>query len=161
MSENQITDDELREIEQEHIASDKQADIEDQLTLSKAEDLGVFNINVNTLIFQLATLSNKDLLANFKKIFTNLHDYVPRNLVEKSHILEVGRIFKEEFVSRITRYGNTSLVEFTLLMKDLMKADKVLGDTFYTRYLLRFYSVSLREMQNRGMDKILMKKEVL
>ena len=152
---------ELRIIEKEHIASDAQADIEDQDLLRKAEDLGVFHLNLNTLTFQLTTLSNKDLLDNFKKIFTNLHDYKPSNEVEKTHIFEVGRIFKEEFVSRITHYGNASLIEFTLLMKELMKEDKLLGDTFYTRYLLRFYSVSLREIQKRGMDKIQMKKEFL
>lgn len=151
----------LRKIEQEHIELDAQADRNDADLLAKAEDIGVFNLNVNTLAFQLTTLSNRDLLDNFKKIFTNLHDYVPRNLVEKTHIFEIGRIFKEEFVSRISIYGNSSLIEFTLLMKDLMKKDKGLGDTFYTRYLLRFYSVSLREMQRRGMDKIQMKKEFL
>jgi hypothetical protein len=123
------------------------------------ENILITNIDILTL--RLSTYSNKELVDSFKKDFSIINDYIPLGEIDRLHIIEYQKAYVDEFKFRIEKDLATQIIEFANLLKVLMKDDKTVGDTLYTRNLVRLYSHAIKKLQSSGVTDAFMRREFL
>ena len=123
----------------------------------------IFNINTAGLEIELKSLKNKDLLDYFIRRFTELENYQTRNPIEETQLLEVSKVYINEFQLRLQRYlklNNIDAInEFTQIIQDKIKEyskqdkfadvqtgtiDTTVRSAYMIRNLFRLYGICIR-----------------
>jgi hypothetical protein len=126
---------------------------------NKITDILLADLDLTGL--KLSSYNSEELLDVFKSDFLTINDYVPANEFDKSQILEYSKCFVEEFKRRIDMDSIGQLVEFAKLLQKLMKEDKTMPDSFFTRTLVRLYSYAINKMKDKKIPDIILKRDFL
>lgn len=121
----------------------------------------ILQTNTFGLFLTLNAKTNRELLGRFKLDFRAMSTYKPETKEDKQQILEYSKAFIDEFKVRIQNGSNQSVVEFAMMIQQMMKDDPVGGESYYTRNLIRLYSYCIKLMELKGIPQDLLKKQFL
>lgn len=111
----------------------------------------ILSKNLDGLRLELSIKNNQQLLNNFMNDFLLIGDYKPNNDNDKWQIMDYCRIYIEEIEIRMNDAQN--IISLLNIIKKKMKEDsKNDKETFYTRNLLRVYSLGIERLKDFNVD---------
>ena len=133
------------------------------------ENKSIFNYMPGQIKLRLAGCSNKVLLDSFTDTFYAIGTYQPKNELESTHLLEISKVFIDEFKYRIKKYEvakNTKAIEeLAKIMQEMLKGNKFeiqekneKGFVYMVNNTLRLYAVCIKSMKKLGVDKTYLKR---
>ncbi len=134
------------------------------------KDKAIFDYKPASIKLKLTTATNKALLESFTDTFYALGAYQPQNELETSHLLELSKVFIDEFRGRLRTYQRKkdkgAIEELAKILQNMLMSnqfeipenDNEEGFVYMVNNTLRLYAECIRVMKRIGVDPAYLKK---
>lgn len=142
-------------------------DLQQPKLIEKAKT--IFDFNPVNIANRIKYCTNKELLQNFMETFYALGVYQPKNKLEETHLLELSKVFINEFKSRLKVYQakrNTQAIEeLAKIAQESLKNNPFeikekddSGFVYMVTNTLRLYTLCLKILGKLDVDTEYLKK---
>ena len=136
------------------------------------QNKSIFNYNPKVIAMRLTNASNKSLLEDFKDTFYAIGAYQAKNELEETHLLELSKVFIDEFKRRLNRYVGKrnmgAVEELAKITQEMLRTNTLEvqekneeGYIYMVNNTLRLYAVCVKTLRKMGMGQEHLKKEFL